>query len=76
MAILCKVFCSICVMVYLHVPPLWLSSKNPPHDAGNMGSTSELGRSLEEEVATRSSILDWEIPEVWPATVHGVAKES
>ena len=41
---------------------LWLSSKNPPHDAGNMGSIPGLGRSLEKEMATRSSILDWEIP--------------
>ena len=33
---------------------------------------------LEEEMATRSSILDWEIPwtEAWWAIVHGVAKES
>ena len=34
---------------------------------------------LEEEVATCSSILAWEIPcteESWWATTHGVAKES
>ena len=29
---------------------------------------------LEEEMATHSSILAWEI--LWRATVHGVAKES
>ena len=46
----------------LHVLPLWLSSKNPPHDAGNMSSTPGLGRSLEKEMATCSNILDWEIP--------------
>ena len=45
----------------LHVLPLQLSSKNPPHNSGNMGSTPGLGGSLEKEMATYSSILDWEI---------------
>ena len=34
---------------------------------------------LEKEMATRSSILSWEIPwtgELWWTIVHGVAKES
>ena len=31
-------------------------------DAGDADSTSGLGRSLEEEVATRSIILAWKIP--------------
>ena len=31
---------------------------------------------LEEEMATHSSILAWEIPWAWQATGHGVAKES
>ena len=34
---------------------------------------------LEEEMATHSSILVWEIPwteRAWRATVHGVTKES
>ena len=31
---------------------------------------------LEEELATHSSILAWEIPMDWWATVHGVTKES
>ena len=36
--------------------------KNPPANAGGVGSISGLGRSLEKEMATHSSILAWEIP--------------
>ena len=36
--------------------------KNPPAKAGDMGSIPGLGRSPEEEMTTRSSILAWEIP--------------
>ena len=36
--------------------------KNPPANAGGMGLTPGLGRSLEKEMATHSSILAWEIP--------------
>ena len=39
--------------------------KNPPAnggDAGDMSSFPALGRSLEEEMATHSSILAWRIP--------------
>ena len=39
--------------------------KNPPTyagDAGDMGSIPGSGRSLEEGMATHSSILVWEIP--------------
>ena len=36
--------------------------KNPPANAGDMGSLPESGRSLEEEIATYSSILAWGIP--------------
>ena len=35
---------------------------NSPAKAGNMGSIPGWGRSSEEEMATHSSILDWEIP--------------
>ena len=41
-----------------------LSVKNPPASAGDardMGSIPEVGRSQEEEMATCSSILAWEI---------------
>ena len=44
-----------------------------------MGSIPGLGRPLEEEMATRSSILAWKIPwteEPEATTVHGVSKES
>ena len=48
-------------------------------DVRDAGSISSLGweDSLEEEMATHSSILAWRIPvdiEAWQATVHKVAK--
>ena len=36
--------------------------KNPPANAGDMGSIPGSGGPLEEEMATYSSILAWEIP--------------
>ena len=42
--------------------PRWLSGKESPANARDMGSIPDLGRSLEEEMATHSSILAWEIP--------------
>ena len=50
--------------------------KNPPANAGDMDSIPGLGRSLENEMATYSHILVWEIPwteGAWWATVHGVS---
>ena len=35
---------------------------NPPANAGDVGSIPGLGRSLEKEMATYSSILAWQIP--------------
>ena len=46
-------------------------------DGGDVGSIPGLGRSLEEEMATHSSILAWRIPKergAWWATIHGVSK--
>ena len=46
-------------------------------NAGDLGLTPGLGRSLEDGMATHSSILVWRIPMdrgAWRATVHGVAK--
>ena len=54
--------------------------KNLPANAGDIrDAVQSLGweDSLEEEMATHSSILAWKIPAVrraWWATVHGVAK--
>ena len=54
--------------------------KNPPANARDAGEESSIpgsGRSLEEEMATYSSILAWEIPqteEPGGAIVHGVAE--
>ena len=36
--------------------------KNPPANAGDEGSIPGPGRSLEQEMATHSSILTWRIP--------------
>ena len=44
---------------------------------GHLGLIPGLGRSLEEDTATRSNILAWRIPTnrgAWQATVHRVAK--
>ena len=44
---------------------------------GDLGLIPVLGRSLEADMATHSSILAWRIPMdrgAWQATVHGVAK--
>ena len=35
--------------------------KNPPANAGDMGLIPGLGRSMEKEMATHTSILAWEI---------------
>ena len=56
--------------------------KNPAASAGearDVGSILGQEDPLEEEMATRSSILAWRIPMdrgAWQATVHGVAKSS
>ena len=52
--------------------------KDLPANAGDEGSIPRSGRSLEEETATHSSILVWEIPwteEPGGFCNHGVAKE-
>ena len=51
-------------------------SKESTHNAGDLGLIPGL-LSLEEGMATHSSILAWRIPmdrEAWRTTVHGVAK--
>ena len=40
-----------------------LVAKDPPASAGDAGSVPGSGRSLEEEMATHSSILAWRIPQ-------------
>ena len=44
--------------------------KNPPANTGAAGSIPGLGRSLEKEMATLSSILAWGIP--WPGEPGGL----
>jgi len=62
------------------LPQVALVVKNLPANAGNIrdgGSIPGSGRSLEEGMATYSSILAWRIPidrETWGATVHGVTQ--
>ena len=41
----------------MNVFPWWLSNQESNSNAGDAGSIPELGRSLEEGVATHSSIL-------------------
>ena len=51
--------------VYKMVFPGGLVVKNPPANAGDTGVADLIpgsGRSLEEEMATHSSILAWKIP--------------
>ena len=42
--------------------PLLAQCKESPANAGDSGSIPGLGRSLDKEMATHSSILAWEIP--------------
>ena len=51
-------------------------SEESAHNAGDPGSIPGSGRSLEEEVATHSSVLAWRIPGMgaWWAAVYGVAQ--
>ena len=52
-------------------------SKESTYSVGDLGSIPGWEDSLEEGMATHSSILAWRIPvdrEAWLATVHGVAK--
>ena len=51
--------------------------KNLPANAGDVGLSPGLERTLEEGMATHSSILSWRISMdrgAWWATVHGVKK--
>ena len=51
--------------------------KDPPANARDMGSMPGGEETLEEEMATHSSILAWRIPMgrgTWQATVHAVVK--
>ena len=58
----------LCLITYLSIYAGFLGDsvvKNPPvnaGDAGNVGSIPGLGNLLEEEMATHSTILTWEIP--------------
>ena len=52
-------------------------NKESTCNARNLGSMSGLGKSLEEDMETHSSILAWRIPVdtgTWPATVRVVTK--
>ena len=59
--------------------PWWLSGKESAHNAETWRLSLGQEDPLEEEMATRSNILAWEIPMdggAWQVTVHGVGKES
>ena len=55
-------FLSVCLDLGLPGWPRGKESTYQAGDAGDMGSVPELGRSLEKEMATTSSILAWKIP--------------
>ena len=67
-------------MIYSRASQVVLVVKNPPASAGDIKTwVQSLGQegTLEEDMATHSSILAWRIPvdrEAWWATVHGVTK--
>ena len=44
--------------------------ENPPAHVGDLGSIPGSGRSLDEEMATHSSVLAWEIP--WTEEPQGL----
>ena len=59
--------------------PCGLDGKESARDAGDLGSIPCWQDTLEEGMATHSSILAWRIPSnreavAWRATVHGVEK--
>ena len=57
--------------------PVGSDGKESTCNAGDLGSNPGLGRSLEEGMATHSSILTWRIPKdrgIWQTKVHGVTK--
>ena len=57
--------------------PLAQRIKNPPANAGKAGDLDFISGSLEEEMATHSSILAWRIHKergTWGTALHGVAK--
>ena len=43
----------------------WLSDEESACNSGDAGSIPGTGRSLQEEMATHSSILAWKIPWTW-----------
>ena len=56
--------------------PRWLSGKESAYQAGDMGSIPGWEDPLEKELATRSSILAWEIP--WteePGMLHSMGSQ-
>ena len=61
-------FIHLIIKIYLHRRnwfrglPKWLIGKEYAYNAGDAGSISGLGRPLEKDIATHSSILAWEIP--------------
>jgi len=55
-------FLSVCLDLGLPEWPRGKESTYQAGDAGDVGSVPELGRPLEKEMATPSSILAWKIP--------------
>ena len=60
----------------IQVSPVAQRGKKPPANEGDPGRSLGQEDLLEKEMATRSSILVWEIHDrgAWRAAVHGVTK--
>ena len=65
-----KQFFEIYILIKDNGFPWWLSGKESPFNAGDVGSSPRSGRSLEEGMAAHSSILAWRIP--WTEELGGL----
>ena len=81
--VFCSLFCSIFFFLLMSKHLLGFPGgsgcKESACNLGDLGSIPGLGKSLEEDMATHSSILAWRIPKdrgAWWATVHEVTEES
>ena len=66
-----------CVYIYIYGFPGGSEGKESSCNVGDLGSNPGWEDSLENGIATHSSILAWRIPMdrgAWWATVHGIAE--
>ena len=56
--------------------PLWLSSEEYTYSAEGAGSIPGSERSLEEEMATSSNTVAWEIPRTEPGRLQSMGSQT